>query len=75
MHNGVEVFPRFTEDDSAILSAICQALVPHLEAHLNQERRIESIARMTHELNMPVNTLRAAADRLQREVKKIPVKR
>lgn len=62
---GVLHRPYFTDDDAAILSAMCQAAVPHIDTLLRDEGLTANIAGMTHELNMPVNTLQAAVDRLQ----------
>ena len=56
--------PYFTDDDAAIVSAVCQAAVPHIDTLLRDEGLMANIAGMTHELNMPVNTLQAAFDRV-----------
>lgn len=63
--NGALQHPYFTHDDAAILSTICQSSVPHIDTLMRDEGLAKTISNMTHELNMPVNTLQAAVDRVQ----------
>ncbi len=68
--DGQEGRPYFTDDDAAILSAICQAAAPHVDVLRRDEWLLRSLAHLTHELNMPVNTLQAATDELRTLLKK-----
>jgi sugar phosphate isomerase/epimerase len=52
----------FTDDDAAVLDSICQAALPHIVILRSDEQRREALGRVTHELDMPVNALRAAVD-------------
>lgn len=68
--DGEACCPYFTYDDAAILSTVCQAAVPHIDTLLRDEGLSKTISNMTHELNMPVNTLRAAVDRVETFVRR-----
>ena len=50
----------FTDDDAAILDAIVQTAMPHLEMLLEQDAQQEAVAREIHETKMPLNALRGA---------------
>lgn len=63
--SGTEVYPYLTEDDSAILAAICQAAAPYIEQFMRDVQIRQSYAYVMHELSMPINTLRAATDRMR----------
>ncbi|GAB4461900.1 MAG: hypothetical protein OHK0029_27880 [Armatimonadaceae bacterium] len=61
--------PRiFTEDDAALVDALCQAAVPHIELLRAEEIRADAVGRLTHELAMPVNALRGAVDSLRMDL-------
>lgn len=52
----------FSDDDAAVLDAIGQAAVPHLQLMMDKERRAKALARLTHELRVPVVAIRAATE-------------
>lgn len=56
----------FSEDDAAVLDAICQAAVPHLQRFRSEEQRRKTVERLTHELSVPVVAIRGAAQRMLR---------
>jgi signal transduction histidine kinase len=56
----------FLDDDAAILEAIAQAAIPHLELLLVQERRVKAVGRLTHELKVPLVAIRGAAEFMMR---------
>jgi signal transduction histidine kinase/sugar phosphate isomerase/epimerase len=58
----------FTEDDAALVDALCQAAVPHVELLRAETIRAEAVGRLTHELAMPVNALRGAVDSLRSDL-------
>jgi signal transduction histidine kinase/sugar phosphate isomerase/epimerase len=58
----------FTEDDAALVDALCQAAVPHIELLRAEAIRAEAVGRLTHELAMPVNALRGAVDSLRMDL-------
>lgn len=58
----------FTEDDAALVDALCQAAVPHIELLRAETIRAEAVGRLTHELAMPVNALRGAVDSLRADL-------
>lgn len=47
----------FTEDDLAILDAICQVAAPYIELRRLYELRFQGISRIAHELKGPINSL------------------
>lgn len=55
----------YSDDDLAILDAIGQAVVPHLVTRLADERRIAALGRLTHELKVPLGSIRGAVDLIQ----------
>jgi len=61
-------FHMFSEDDLAVLDAVCRAAVPHLQVLLSKERRAIALRRLTHELNNPVVALKGAVDKMRREL-------
>ena len=61
-------FHMFSEDDLAVLDAVCRAAVPHLQVLLSKERRVKALRRLTHELNNPVVALKGAVDKMRREL-------
>ncbi len=60
----------FTDDDIAVLDAICQTATPHLELRQIHEQRLHAVARMSHELKNPVNSLRGELDLLQLQLQR-----
>lgn len=60
------VFPYFADDDAAILSAICQAAAPYVDALRGDERFVESFRFLAHELRSPINYLTTAVHRLDK---------
>ena len=58
----------FSDDDLAVLDAVCRAAVPHLQVLLSKERRVIALRRLTHELNNPVVALKGAVDKMRREL-------
>lgn len=48
----------FSDDDAAILEAVVQAAIPHLELLLDQERRVAALGKLTHELMVPLVAIR-----------------
>ena len=60
----------FSEDDLAVLDAVCQAAVPHLQVLLSKERRAKALRRLSHELQNPLVALLGATDRMKRELVK-----
>ncbi|MEK7675854.1 MAG: TIM barrel protein [Verrucomicrobiota bacterium] len=61
-------FHMFSEDDLAVLDAVSQAAVPHLQVLLSKERRAKALRRLTHELNHPLVAIRGAAERMRNEL-------
>ena len=55
----------FTNDDVAVLDAIGQAAVPHLQVLMSKERRAKALKRFTHELRTPVSTIRNVAHEIE----------
>ncbi len=60
----------FTNDDVAILEAIGQAAVPHLQILLSEEWRARALGRMIHEFKTPLVAIRGAADLMDAEFEK-----
>jgi signal transduction histidine kinase/sugar phosphate isomerase/epimerase len=54
----------FTDEDGAEIDSIIQAAIPHLQLLTIQERQSDAIQRMTHEFQVPMVAIRAAADRM-----------
>jgi signal transduction histidine kinase/sugar phosphate isomerase/epimerase len=54
------VSSMFTDDDAAKLDAIIQTALPRLELLQAQERQLESLSRMVHELQVPLVAIRGA---------------
>jgi sugar phosphate isomerase/epimerase/nitrogen-specific signal transduction histidine kinase len=63
-----ESYNMFSEDDLAVLDAVCQAAVPHLQVLLSKERRAKALRRLTHELNYPLVALAGATERIKTEL-------
>jgi sugar phosphate isomerase/epimerase/nitrogen-specific signal transduction histidine kinase len=63
-------FHMFSEDDLAVLDAVCRAAVPHLQVLLSKERRVKALRRLTHELNNPLVALKGAVDKMRRELER-----
>jgi signal transduction histidine kinase len=57
----------FTYDDVAVIEAIGRAFSPQLEIVQADQRRIESLNRLAHELRVPVVAFRAALERVRKE--------
>ena len=60
----------FSESDLSIIDAIGQAMTPHLLVLLAEERRAKTLARLTHELKVPLTVIRGAAEFINRESKR-----
>jgi signal transduction histidine kinase/sugar phosphate isomerase/epimerase len=58
----------FSDDDDAILEALVQAVVPHLEVLMAHERREKALGRLTHELKVPIVAIRGATEMIMRTV-------
>ena len=56
----------FTDDDAAVLDAVGQSAVPHLQILLDKDRRSRALGRLTHELRVPLVAIRGAAELMQR---------
>ena len=56
----------FCDDDCAILEAIGQAAVPHMEILGERERLEKMLGRLTHELKVPLVAIRGAIDFIER---------
>ena len=56
------VSSMFTDDDAAKLDAIIQTALPRLELLQVQERQLESLTRMIHELQSPLVAIRGAVN-------------
>ena len=67
---GAEASHMFSEDDLAVLDAICQTAVPHLQVLLSKERRAKALRRLTHELNYPLVALTGATENIRTELQK-----
>jgi signal transduction histidine kinase/sugar phosphate isomerase/epimerase len=59
----------FSYNDAAIVDAVCQVSAPHLEVLLSEQRRARAIARLTHELQKPIVTIRGACDWIKEELR------
>jgi len=57
----------FTGDDLAVLDAIGQAAVPHLQGLLEEEKRVAALGRVTHEFKSPLGALCSVADLMEGE--------
>lgn len=55
----------FSDDDRAILDAIGQSALPHLQALLGEERRARTMGRLTHELARPLQAILTATGLVQ----------
>lgn len=63
---GMIIPNMFSDDDAAVLDAIGQAAVPHLQILLDKERRAKALGRLTHELRSPLVAIRGAAEFMMR---------
>ena len=63
-------FRMFSDDDVAVLDAVCRAAVPHLQVLISKERHWKALRRLTHELNNPLIALAGAADKMRRELER-----
>jgi signal transduction histidine kinase/sugar phosphate isomerase/epimerase len=64
------VSAMFTDDDAAKLDAIIQTALPRLELIQEQERQLQSLARMVHEFQVPLVAIRGAVDLMQSDLNK-----
>jgi signal transduction histidine kinase/sugar phosphate isomerase/epimerase len=55
----------FSDDDIAILDAVAQGAIPHLQILLGDARRANALLRMTHELKNPIVAVRGATEQMQ----------
>jgi signal transduction histidine kinase/sugar phosphate isomerase/epimerase len=62
----------FTDDDAAIIAAIAQAAAPYTELLFRDERLVQAVADLSHEINMPINTVNASADTLALKLQQMP---
>lgn len=65
-----EVSSMFTDDDAAKLDAIIQTALPRLELLQEQERQLQALARMVHELQAPLVAIRGAVSLMQSELRR-----
>lgn len=56
----------FLDDDVAVLDAIAQTAVPHLQILIEKDRRGKALGRLTHELKAPIVAIRGAAQSLKK---------
>jgi signal transduction histidine kinase/sugar phosphate isomerase/epimerase len=61
--------PMFTDEDVAAIDAVGHAALPHLRALLDNEQRAKAVARLTHELKVPLVTIRAALQAMSKDLK------
>jgi signal transduction histidine kinase/sugar phosphate isomerase/epimerase len=61
-------FHMFSEDDLAVIEAISQAAVPHIEVLQSKERRARGLRRITHELHTPIVAIQGATRFMKREL-------
>jgi signal transduction histidine kinase len=62
-----QTFRPFTYDDLAVVEAIGQAFTPSLEVLLAEQKRIERLSNVAHELRVPVVGFNAALGRIRKE--------
>jgi signal transduction histidine kinase len=60
----------FLEKDLSLLDAVGQAMLPHLGVLLAEERRALTLRRLTHELKVPLEVIRGAAEFIEKESQK-----
>jgi len=68
-HAGRRVATMFTDDDAAVLDAIIQSAMPHLEMLTLQERQLNTLARMVHEFQNPLTAIRGYVESIAEELK------
>jgi signal transduction histidine kinase len=66
-HVGQGTLRPFTYDDVALIEAIGRSFSPQLEIVQAEQRRVESLNRLAHELRVPVVAFRAALERVRNE--------
>ena len=64
-------FNMFSEDDLAIVDAIAQAALPHLQVRMAEERHRKAVGRITHELKTPIMAIRGATEMAQRRIDRL----
>lgn len=67
-HGPADTHSIFSEDDLAVLDAIFQSAVPHLQVLLSKERRAKALRRLSHELDNPLVAMRGATERMKKEL-------
>jgi len=60
----------FSDDDVAIIEAVSQIALPHIEALVAEERRRDGVARLAHELQRPATAIRSAVDFMHADLRK-----
>jgi len=60
----------FSDDDAAVIDAISQAAVPHLQALLSEEQRAAAIGALQHQLSTPLATFRAVIEIMKEELER-----
>jgi signal transduction histidine kinase len=59
----------FSDNDAALIDAISQAALPHLQILLSDERRAKAVMRLMHELRTPLVAIRGASEWIDREIR------
>jgi len=54
------MYQMLSEDDVAVIEAIGQVAVAHLQVLLSKERRAKALRRLTHELHTPLHAITGA---------------
>lgn len=67
---GDSLATMFTDDDAARLDAVVQTTLPYLELLMLRERQEHGIARLIHELQTPLVTIRGAVDAMNHDLRK-----
>ena len=62
--------PAFTDDDAAVVDTMGQAAAAHLQLLMDNIRRADAVAKLTHELSMPLGVVRGAIDSMLRALER-----
>lgn len=58
----------FLDDDLAVVDAICQEAVQHLQTMIADETRMKAVMKLTHELRGPIGAIRGATESLTEQL-------
>ena len=68
MHHSVPEATPFSDDDLAVIDAITQAAVPHIEGLVGEQIRTRALGRFVHELANPIVAVRGNVQWIEQEL-------